>query len=160
MKKLLILFLLFFTQIPIFSFQLPEKLEGLWEGKDRYVFLESTRDENKNPYSASQLEIVIVLKEYYGWYYDRAAESEAYSQSENRVRSAATHKDAEHIKIIKVDSLINPSENPDFEVPEDCAWELKFNFSKYEQNRIPVCVIDENMYIDFAMELEYSVTRI
>ena len=155
MKKGFFIGVFFLVNFCAFSFQLPEKLEGLWEGKDRYVFFESSdseQNENDNPYSADTCEIVIVLKEYYGWYYDRAAESQAHSLEEERIANAATHKEAEHIKIVKIDSLINQPEDNTFELPEDCAWELKFNFSKYQQNRIPVCVIDDNMYLNFYIK--------
>ena len=153
MKKGVIFVLFILVHVRVFAFQLPEKLEGLWEGKDRYVFLESSEsDEKDNPYSGDSCEIVIVLKEYYGWYYDRAAESKIHSLEEKRIANAATHKDAEHIKIIKIDSLINQPEDNALEVPEDCAWEIKFNFSKYQQNRIPVCVIDDNMYLKFYVK--------
>lgn len=155
MKKGFFIGVCFLLNFCTFSFQLPEKLEGLWEGKDRYVFLESSdseQNENDNPYSADTCEIVIVLKEYYGWYYDRAAESQAHSLEEERIANAATHKEAEHIKIVKIDSLINQPQDNTFELPEDCAWELKFNFSKYQQNRIPLCVIDDNMYLKFYVK--------
>jgi len=146
MKKAF-LFLYFFTSIftcsLLFSQSLPPALEGLWEGKDRYVFLENNEE---------GLEIVIVLKEYYGWYYDRAAETLLQSEQEPRINNAATHKEAEHVKIKKIISLINPGEKEGYEKPEDCAWELKLNFSKFQQNLIPLCVIDDKIYLNFFVK--------
>ena len=85
MKKGFSVFLALFFLFPVFSEVIPEPLLGIWEGKDRFVFFEQ-QPENENP------KLVIILKEYYGWYFDRAAEPEAYNAKETRVRNAATHK--------------------------------------------------------------------
>ena len=70
---------------------LPEKLTGIWEAKDRYVFFEQNdKDES---------ELVVVLKTYYGWYLDRAAEPSDFAEKESRTRNSATTRNAEHIKI-------------------------------------------------------------
>ena len=75
MKK----FIIFLCFICLFSMvnaeTIPSKLLGIWESKDRYVFFEQN-DENEP-------EIVVVLKEYYGWYLDRAAEPSSYNDSDS-----------------------------------------------------------------------------
>ena len=65
MKKIFLsLFTLLFFLTPIFSQNL-DNLYGIWEGKDRFVFIE--------PGENNETEIVILLKDFYGWYYDRVA---------------------------------------------------------------------------------------
>ena len=66
MKKGFLVVLLFALICPVFSQKIPEVLQGIWEGKDRFVYFDNATDD-ENP------EFVIILKEYYGWYYDRAA---------------------------------------------------------------------------------------
>ena len=67
------------------SGQTPPELYGIWKGDDRYVFF---GDEGK---------ISVILKEYYGWYYDRAAESPEDSETEHRNVNAASSPEAQHI---------------------------------------------------------------
>ena len=73
MKKGFLVVLLSALIFPVFSLDIPENLKGIWEGKDRFVFFENAADD-ENP------QFVIVLKEYYDWYYDRAAEPADYSK--------------------------------------------------------------------------------
>ena len=125
--------------------ELPQQLCGIWEGKDRYVFFEQ-QPENENT------ELVIVLKEYYGWYLDRAAESDIYSQKEVRSRNAATHKTPEHIVIKDISSLLNQTDNKDYEKVAETAWEILLEYSKYEKNYIPVTIINNELYLDFYVK--------
>ena len=91
MKKLVITILIFLISINLFSETIPTKLLGIWESKDRYVFFEQNDEEEP--------ELVVVLKTYYGWYYDRAAEPAKYAQKKARTRNTATTRNAEHIYI-------------------------------------------------------------
>ena len=63
----------------------------MWEGKDRYIFIEENPDPDKSP------EIVVVLKLFYGWYYDRAAEPKEISDAYAKARNDGTGKEAQHI---------------------------------------------------------------
>ena len=125
MKKgfLIVLFLAIIGSV--FSQEVPEVLQGIWEGKDRFIFFENAADD-KNP------ELVVVLKEYYGWYYDRAAEPESYSQEEPRTRNAATHKDPEVI----------PYKISAFDAAAD-AFQIKIDYSKHSTGTTTF-VIDNN----------------
>ena len=60
MKKGFLFVLLLALIFPVFSQGVPEKLQGILEGKDRFIFFENAADD-ENP------EFVIILKEYYGW---------------------------------------------------------------------------------------------
>lgn len=121
----------------LFSIELPESLCGIWEGKDRFVFFENN-SEGKSP------EIVIILKEYYGWYFDRAAEPESYKAKENRRPNAATHKDAEHITF-----ELNPVSRC---ILTDNVWELTMRYSKRDINFIPIAIVDNKMYLNFFIK--------
>ncbi|MCR4735667.1 MAG: hypothetical protein K5829_11745 [Treponema sp.] len=136
MKKYYFIIILFFTSFSLFSLPLPDELAGIWEGKDRFVFFEQ-------PLPDEDPHIVIVLKSYYGWYFDRAAESQEHSQEEKRIRNIATSRNAEDI-------TFNFSEISKSNVKN--AWEINLNYSKYENNHLPICVIDGKMYLDFLIK--------
>ena len=130
MKKGFLVVLLIALISPVFSLDIPENLEGIWEGKDRFVFFENATDD-ENP------QFVIVLKEYYDWYYDRAAEPADYSEKELRTRNAATHKDPEVIPF-----TLNQIEN----IPD--AYELTVTYSKHFSNTTTFVIIDDRIFIN------------
>ena len=63
--------ILIFFLINGYSQNIPEEFYGIWESKDRYVFIEKNETEKAN-------QIVIYLKTYYGWYVDRTVEPKEY----------------------------------------------------------------------------------
>lgn len=132
---------------PAHSSPLPDQLLGIWEGRDRYVFFEQP-DPEQNPV------IVIVLKTYYGWHLDRAAEPESYAQRQARSVNAATAKKAESVDI---DFLpISMARNLAASSPGGGAFagELVLIFSKLQQNRIALAVDDGKMYLNFFVQDE------
>ena len=141
MKKNILFLITFLFFQNLFSQGLPEKLCGIWEGKDRYIFIEEMEEE-----------VVVVLKEYYGWYLDRAAESLEKSEKYPRSLNAATHKTPEHVKIELNKTLLtqNSLEDKIYEKVDECAWEIKLNYSKFENNLIPVAVINDELYTNFC----------
>lgn len=128
MKRLIFSIFLFFSFFKIFAVEIPESLYGIWEGKDRIVFFE-------------QEEILIILKEYYGWYYDRAAEPKEYADKEVRTRNSATTRKAEQITIDEISTNINASDST--------SGILKLQYSSHQSNYIPFCIVNENMYLNF-----------
>lgn len=143
MRKIFFVILSFFCFL-VSAASLPESLEGIWEGKDRFVFFENNgEDENQ---------IVILLKEYYGWYYDRAAEPASYAETESRTRNAATAKKAESIYFTLKEQKKNPNKNDEEENLQKNAWELTFEYSKYQKNIIPLCVIDNCIYLNYYIQ--------
>ncbi|MCQ2591534.1 MAG: hypothetical protein MJ188_02015 [Treponema sp.] len=106
---------------------------GIWEGKDRYVFFEQN--------NAAHPEIAIFLKDYYGWYTDRVAEPDSFSEKEPIIRNAATTKTPEHIFF----ELKELSSNSD-------SWELNLQYSNYQQSIIPICILDDKMYLNFYIK--------
>ncbi|MCQ2602220.1 MAG: hypothetical protein MJ184_12735, partial [Treponema sp.] len=110
---------------------------GIWEGKDRIVFFEES--------SAGTSEIVIILKDFYGWYYDRVVEPLEKSETYPRSRNDATPRTAEQIGI-SVNSISKSK--------IDNAYELNLNYSKGQNNKIPVYISDDNMFINFYIQDE------
>lgn len=132
MKKSL-LAVIFAFLMPVFLFAqveesigVPQNLEGIWEGVDRIVFLEND-DENK-PH------LTVILKDYYGWYYDRVLEDEDYSKKEPRVRNTATSKKAGSAVISFSGTLFN---------------EMIISYAKRDVRNISYRLIDDRMYFNF-----------
>lgn len=130
MKKGFLVALLIALIFPVFSLDIPENLKGIWEGKDRFVFFENAADD-ENP------QFVIVLKEYYDWYYDRAAEPASYSQKEARTLNSATHKNPEIIpfELKQIDDITD-------------AYQLTVTYSKHYSNTTSFAIIDDKIYLN------------
>ena len=132
MKKLFLSIFFLFVAINLFSEVLPEKLTGIWEAKDRYVFFEQNdRDES---------ELVVVLKTYYGWYLDRAAEPADFAEKESRTRNSATTRNAEHIKIQNIETK---------ETAGSLYGSLDLYFSRWQENTIPFLILDDSLYLSY-----------
>ena len=132
MKKLFLSIFFLFVAINLFSEVLPEKLTGIWEAKDRYVFFEQNdRDES---------ELVVVLKTYYGWYLDRAAEPADFAEKESRTRNSATKRNAEHIKIQNIETK---------ETAGSLYGSLDLYFSRWQENTIPFLILDDSLYLSY-----------
>ena len=123
MKKIIcVLLILSGISFDMFAVPVPQKLAGLWEGKDRIVFFENDLETQEN-------QLIVVLKEFYGWYYDRAAESKKYSEENKRIRNSATPKNAEKITILNIEETSNKSDS--------CTGVIKLRFSSHQENEIP-----------------------
>lgn len=139
MKKGFLFVLLIAIICPVFSQSIPEKLQGIWEGKDRFIFFDNAAGD-ENP------EFVIILKEYYGWYYDRAAEPLEYNEKEARTRNAATHKEPEVIPFTL-------SEIPDI----TDAWQLTVTYSKHYSNTTSFVLIEDKIYLNMYTKYDSSI---
>jgi len=160
----------------------PSLLDGIWQGRDRYVFfiappeepalaaeIDRTQSEvivdpintsmqvMKKTAAVQPSDLAIVLKAYYGWFYDRAAEPVSYADDATRFSCTATGKEAEHIKVVYEPLQIRA---PRYDasgnsIPEDSgAWELVIHYGTKNRNitRIPVAVIKNNLYLDFVIK--------
>ena len=118
----------------------PALIAGLWRGSDRYIYF----DGGENAVDTS-FPLSIVLKEYYGWYYDRAAEPSSVSSERSREKNAAQSSSAEQI-FVTYENLLNV----DY---ENCgAWDLIVKYpGEKESVHIPVAVIGNRLYLDFAI---------
>lgn len=129
----------FFFLANCFSQMIPDKFYGIWESKDRYIFIEKNDTENDN-------QIVIYLKTYYGWYVDRTAEPQEYDEKVKRNRNSSTPKKAEQI-FFDIQPI---SQTDGFVVADDSlAFEINMIYSKNEIQKVPVAIINQNLYLDF-----------
>ena len=114
---------------------IPDLLAGVWQGKDRLVLF--GKDGN---------EFAAVLRVFYAWYNDRAAEPASYAEYSTRDRNDATSRNAEHIEIKYITLAENESHTAG-------AYELQI---LYPGNKsyvyVPLAVIGENIYLDFLVK--------
>ena len=146
----------------------PALLEGIWTGGDRYVFFVPENTAAGTSASAQvpskkaktmPIDIALILKTYYGWFYDRAAEPEAFASQSERFLCTATTREAERLTVTAEDLLNRP---PRYDtngnaLPYDSgAWELvvKYNGKKKYETRIPVAVIGNELYLDFVLRFD------
>lgn len=116
------------------SEKVPGLLEGIWQGKDRLLMFS-----DKN-------EFAVVLRVFYQWYNDRAAEPASFSEITSRDRNSASARQAENISVKFASVLENPSKTAG-------AYELYIKYPREKKNFIiPVCVIDGNLYLDFLIK--------
>ena len=132
MKKAFFICLLFLELFYSFAEALPTKLLGIWEAKDRYVFFEQNDEEEP--------EIVVVLKTYYGWYLNRAAEPADYNEKEPRVRNTANARNAEHIYIQNINTK---------ETANSLYGSLDLAYSTWQKNSIPFFILDNQLYLSY-----------
>ncbi len=129
MKKQFASFLLAFA-CAVLHAEIPEVLHGIWEGKDRYMFI------------GGNGEFSLILKVYDGWYFDRAAESEGFEEQSTRERNSATGKNPVRIQA-------------DFqkisEGGPDGAYEMLMYDGKKLVQKIPLAVSDGKIYLDFLV---------
>ncbi len=132
MKKIFVSLFCFLLFSFIFAETLPSKLLGIWESKDRYVFFEQNDQEDP--------QLVVILKTYYGWYLNRAAEPEDYSKKEARVRNTANARNAEHIYIKNINLK---------ETANSLYGSLDLAYSGWQKNTIPFLLIDGSIYLSY-----------
>lgn len=131
MKKTFLIINFLFSTL-LFAETLPSKLLGIWEAKDRYVFFEQNDQD--------QPQIVVVLKTYYGWYLNRAAEPAEYNEKEPRVRNTANDRNAEHIYIQNINTK---------ETANSLYGSLDLAFSSWQKNTIPFFILDDKLYLSY-----------
>ena len=141
-KAFFITLLVLITVCNLFSETIPSKLLGIWESKDRYIFFEQN-DENES-------ELVVILKEYYGWYLDRASEPAEYAEKESRKRSIPTPRNAEHILIQNID--VN-------ETASSLYGALDLKYSTWQKNTIPFFLLNDSIYLKYFVLDETELTE-
>lgn len=131
------------------SNQVPEIFSGIWEGDDRYIMFQD-KDEleqildgdlklTENNY------IWIYLKTFYGWYVDRSAEKNNRKNSKYPYdRNDTVFRDVQNIRmqfkpLVKSDNC--------------CAYEIILTYPGIKESTvIPVCIIGDNLYLDFSIK--------
>ena len=148
MKKLFLSVITIISFIcPLFSQNLDD-LYGIWEGKDRFVFIEPSIEKSEKgsivgEEEKERIELVILLKDFYGWYYDRVAEPSKYSDEYPRSRNSATTRNAEHVYLDV--QQIDKSEL-------DNTYDLVLTYSKRQITHVPIVILDNNMFLNFAVQ--------
>ena len=110
----------------------PPSLTGIWEGKDRYLFIGENGD------------FSVILKLYNGWYFDRFSESSGFETKSSRERNAASSSNPVIVKadFEKISNLNNLN-----------AYEILL----YEKNqliqKIPLSVSEEKIYLKFWIKI-------
>ena len=173
-------FIFMLTLSPVYSQEaaddekiVPRLLEGVWENYSRYVVFDTG-------YATSAGEAIpqIVLRTFYQWYDDRAAESPEYSVAVLRDSNAATQTSSQaqeiHVRFVPLtdelftadygiqtvrsdgDVLIAENENSG-------AWDMQVEYvgkrlGGREIYHIPVAVIGGDLYLDFTVRMEDSST--
>ena len=132
MKKTILLLCLLSLSLPLFAQSIPSKLLGIWESKDRYVFFEETDEE--------EAQLVVILKTYYGWYLNRAAEPASYNDKEPRVRNTANSRNAEHIYIQNINTK---------ETGNSLYGSLDLSYSTWQKNTIPFFMLEDSIYLSY-----------
>ncbi len=132
MKKLLLSAIISLCFSLVFAETLPSKLLGIWEAKDRYVFFEQNDEEEP--------QLVVVLKTYYGWYLNRAAEPADYNEKEARVRNTANARNAEHIYIQNINVK---------ETSNSLYGSLDLSFSRWQKNTVPFFILNNQLYLSY-----------
>ena len=132
MKKTILLLCLLSLSLPLFAQSIPSKLLGIWESKDRYVFFEQSDED--------QPQLVVLLKTYYGWYLNRAAEPASYNDKEPRVRNTANARNAEHIYIQNINTK---------ETENSLYGSLDLSYSTWQKNTIPFFMLEDSIYLSY-----------
>ena len=105
---------------------------GIWEAKDRYVFFEQNNE--------NEPELVVVLKDYYGWYLDRAAEPASYAEKENRPRNIPQSREALHITMNNF--VFSETSN-------SLYGAIDLNYSAWQKNTIPFFLLEDSIYLKY-----------
>jgi len=130
-KKIIFFFLIIFIKFSL-SAEIPDSIYGIREGKDRYVFFENAEGEDQ---------IVIILKDYYGWYLDRAVEAESYGEKYKRDRNIAVPKKSVYVMIDSKELAEN-------------AFELKLTYDRHDITYVPLALIEDQMFLEFWIQDE------
>lgn len=124
------------------SQNVPPLLQGIWQGSDRLIL-----------FSSDDVETAFVLRVFYQWYDDRAAEAPRYAQLTSRDRNDASSPRPEYIKISFVTI---------YETSDSGVYELRILYpGQKEVLSIPLAVINQNLYMNFllrgnAIENDYN----
>lgn len=152
----------------------PSLVGGIWQRDDKIIFFDvrSKNQPNGDMIFPSENSLFSsILKTYYGWYYDRAAEPIGYSENNNRFRCVPTPEQAERISVT-VEPIPGEWQNAwseEIDVPSEDgmsvrkirriknsqtsgAYEIVLSYTNREVTRIPVAVVDGKMYLDFLLK--------
>ena len=139
----------FFSVTSLLQAQTPSLLNGIWQGTDRIVlFSNQTEDDGK---------IALVLRVFYGWYSNRAAEPERFLEIAERPKNDAEAQKAEDISFSIKTIFENSSKTAGiYEI--SCFYNVASASGKIksEKSVVPVAVLDGKIYLDFLVKTSVS----
>lgn len=152
----------------------PSLVGGIWQRDDKIIFFDvrsKNQPEGDMIFPSENSLFSSILKTYYGWYYDRAAEPIGYSENNKRFRCVPTPEQAERISVTVEpipgewqyawsEEIEVPSENGESstkvrrikKLQNSGAYEIVLSYTNREVTRIPVAVIDGKMYLNFLIK--------
>lgn len=119
----------------------PQILKGIWQGSDRLILFAG----NDAPFTC-------ILRVFYQWYDDKAAEPSAYSQISTRDRNNTTSRYAENITVNFKTIAENTSKTAG-------AYELEVKYPGLKEKvYIPLAVVNNSIYLKFYLRKNIPVT--
>ena len=139
----------------------PLALEGIWENYSRYVIFDTGYLSNNEGESYIPQ---IVLRMFYQWYNDRAAESSEYTADTNRDQNDTTDTPAQEMLVRYVpltyesypleSGITTELSNGDILYSSgemSGAWDIQIVYPPSKTvYHVPVCVIGNRLYLDFV----------
>ena len=130
-------------------------LGGIWQGTDRLILFESDGSERLSEGENSNVRsfgFSVVLRVFYAWYYDRAAEDSSYREIMTRDINDAESDEPEDISVKCRTIFENESKNAgvyELELVYPAAVYSTGKKARRESLFVPVAVIDGKIYLDF-----------
>ncbi len=147
----------------------PPLLSGIWQNQNRYIIFDTgyfSSSSLKKDQSEKDFIPQIVLRTFYQWYNDRAAESEEYSKKNPRDKNNTTQKSPAEKILMSVKPLTYSAYPENSNIKESQgkiefyaneissgAWNLEIKYHGNKENcNIPVCVIGNDLYLNFLVK--------
>lgn len=164
MKKLFLLlsFLIFSRAFCQEDNGVPRMLKGVWKNSSRYIVFDSGYGTEKGTIP------MVVLREFYHRYNDRAAEPHEYAEKQKRPVNDSTQKGLpEEISVefipltyeLYEDSIVRQEDGDEVSAVElpSGAWNMQVKYpNRKEIYNIPFAVIGKNLYLRFVVKEEDS----
>ena len=154
----------------------PLLLEGIWQNYSRYIVFDTDYILSKSQEKSEAEKAVpaIVLRTYYQWYADRAAEDEAYTKESARDRNNSVSAQVERIEL-SFTPLTDQVFTADYNMPvskengdillaeKECsgAWDMTVTYSGHKIGgvntyHVPIAVIGDKLYLNFKIKADDS----
>ena len=144
----------------------PLLLEGIWKNRQRYIVFDTSFIENEDSAIAQ-----IVLRTFYTWYDDRAAEAEDYTKENPLDKNNTTFHQPQKIsfRFIPLTNQVFPENSGlDVELSDGTllmssgkasgAWDLEITYPGWKESfHVPLAVIGDSLYLDFLIKETESI---